>query len=437
MKRHLYQELVAWKNSSDRKPLMLYGARQVGKTYLLKEFGKQEYENMVYVNCYKNEAVATLFAETKNVKMLLMGLSAISGQPINPETTFLFLDEVQEVPDVVGALKYFYEDAPEISIAVAGSLLGVLNLKSTSFPTGKVCIKHLYPMTFIEFLQAMGKDAMVQLLNDNGSQPVVNSLLVQFTEFLRQYYFVGGMPEVVLNHVNGKSPAEIRNLQLDILSAYEADIAKHAGADALRARMVFQSIPMQLARENRRFVFSALRKGARAADFEKAIQWLVDAGLVYKVNCLSKVVSPIKFYMEPNVFKLYMLDVGLLGAMVMADPAQILVGDLAFKEYKGAFTENYVLTQMITVPETVIGYFSKQNSSLEIDFVVQLGAKILPVEVKAELNVKAKSLRQFVTVEMAGSGIKGYRLSMQGFESQSWVENIPLCAVIPWLNNLK
>lgn len=434
MKRTIYASLLKWKESPIRKPLILYGARQVGKTYILKEFGKNEFDNMVYINCYLNQAVKTLFSEDPDIKRILLGLSAISGMEIKPGKTFIFLDEVQDVPEVVSSLKYFCEDAPEIYIAVAGSLLGVLNMKEYSFPTGKVDLLHLYPMTFVEFLDALGETQKVNLLNSEGSDSVINSLLPNFTELLRQYYFVGGMPEAVVEFIRSNNPESVRQIQRSILSAYEADIAKHAGSDTQRARMVYQSIPSQLARENKKFIYGAIRKGARAGDFEKAIQWLVDAGLVYKVCRLSKVEMPLNFYIQNDTFKLFLLDVGLLGTMAQVPPSLILIGNDVFTEYKGAFTENYVLTQIVAVPQTVTGYYSKDNSTMELDFVVQAGKELLPIEVKAEDNVKSKSLRQFITVDYAGSNLHGYRFSMKGFENQDWMSNIPLFATYNFIS---
>lgn len=436
MRRSIYTRLLKWKESPTRKPLMLYGARQVGKTYILKEFGEREFENMVYVNCYLNAAVKTLFSEDKDVDRLLLGLSALSGQPIRPGKTLVFLDEVQEVPQVVASLKYFCEDAPDIFIAAAGSLLGVMNMAGSPFPTGKVDILHLYPMTYLEFLEAIGEERKAALLWDPQSRDVVDSLLPDYIELLRQYYFVGGMPEAVSEFVRSRDPGEVRRIQMAIIDAYEADIAKHAGADTPKARMVFGSIPSQLARENKKFVFRALRKGARAADYENAIQWLVDAGLIYKVCRVSKVAMPLSFYRDKDAFKLFVLDVGLLGAMAQVPAALMLVGDNVFSEFKGAFTENYVLTQLVSVPDVATGYYSKSNSTLEIDFVVQAGAMLVPVEVKAEENVRSKSLRQLVTVDLAGSGIKGCRFSMKGYADQGWMENVPLVAVIPYVSSL-
>lgn len=436
MKRSIYTQLLVWKESARRKPLMLYGARQVGKTYILKEFGRNEFENVIYINCYKNPAVETLFAADKDVRRILLGLSALSGEQINPGRSLVFLDEVQEVPDVVASLKYFCEDAPEIAVATAGSLLGVLNMEGKSFPTGKVDIIHMFPMTFNEFAEALGESGMIDLLHDGAQRELVNSLLPKYVELLRQYYFVGGMPEAVEEFVRTRTPEHVRKIQLEILSAYDADIAKHAGKETQKARLVFQSIPPQLAKENKKFVFGALKKGARAAEYENAIQWLIDAGLVYKVSRMSKVDLPVKFFLEYDAFKLFLLDVGLLGAMAQIPPSIMLIGDSVFSDYKGAFTENYVLTQMVAVPSVVVGYYSKDNSRMEIDFIVQAGDRLLPVEVKAEENVKSKSLRQFITVEKAGMGLRGLRFSMKGFVTQEWMDNIPLFAVNSFISDL-
>lgn len=433
MKRTLYSSLLEWKASDRRKPLMLYGARQVGKTYLLKEFGRNEFDNLVYINCYLNQAVRTLFSQDKDVSRILLGLSALSGEEIKPGRTLIFLDEVQDIPEVVASLKYFCEDAPDIFIAVAGSLLGVLNMEGYPFPTGKVDILHLYPMTFIEFLYAIGEEQKAALLIGKNHWEVAGSLMAEYIELLRQYYFVGGMPEAVVEFLNSRNPEAVRRVQENIISAYEADIAKHAGNDTQRARLVFQSVPSQLARENKKFIFGALKKGARAGDFEKAIQWLVDAGLVYKVCRVSKVALPLQFYADKDAFKLFVLDVGLLGAMAQVPAALMLIGNNVFSEFKGAFTENYVLTQMIVNHGVVIDYYAKENSTMELDFVVQAGPRLLPVEVKAEENVKSKSLRQFVTVDNAGSDMHGYRFSMKGFATQDWLTNIPLFAVGPFI----
>lgn len=429
MKRNIYRDLLNWKNNPDRKPLLLYGARQVGKTYVLKEFGRKEYGNLVYINCDKNPPVANLFKSDFNISRILEGLKLITNEEIEPESTLLFFDEIQEIPEIVSSLKYFCENAPAYNVVGAGSLLGVYDLKGASFPVGKVDILHLYPMNFIEFLEGIGEEKKAEILRNKKNEELLNSLLPVYVELLRKYYYVGGMPEAVKKYADSGNNAEVRKIQKNILEGYYADIAKHSGNEAPRCRMVMDSIPSQLSRENKKFVYGAIKKGGRAKEFERAIQWLVDAGIVYKVNRFSKVSLPLKFYVDIDSFKLYLLDIGLLGAMVDTPAAEILLGDKVFSEYKGAFSENYVLSQLVAIHDIVIGYFSKDNSTLEIDIIVQKGNRIYPIEVKAEENVKSKSLRQFVTIDNKEEGQRGYRLSMKPIIHQEWMSNYPLPAV--------
>lgn len=433
MKRCVYKRLICWKMSPDRKPLVMYGARQVGKTYILREFGSREFDNMVYVNCYKNEIVAKLFSGDVDVKRLVIGLSAFSHQQITPGKTLVFLDEIQEIPPVLSSLKYFCENMPDLHVVVAGSLLGVMNMAGESFPVGKVDIMHMYPMTFEEFLLANGEDPMVQLLHGED-HVLVDSLAPKFIDYLRQYYFVGGMPEAVRCFVERHDVMGVRRIQHNILDAYEADISKHTAGETQRVRMVWQSVPGQLARENKKFVYGAVRKGARAKDFEVAIQWLVDAGLVYRVERVRDMKVPLKFYADMDAFKLYILDVGLLGALSQTPVEQILIGDNVFCEYKGAFTENFVLQQLCAIPYLPVYYYSKDNSTQEVDFIVQAGNRVLPVEVKAEENVKAKSLATFVNHDFASCHLKGVRFSMLGYQDQGWMENVPLYGVEAYID---
>ncbi len=429
MKRQIYNDLKKWKLSAQRKPLIIYGARQVGKTYIVREFGEHEFESFVYINCYKNTVVEEIFRGDVDVRRITLGLSAVAGKQIEPGRTLLFLDEIQEIPPVLSSLKYFCEDMPELHVVVAGSLLGVMSMKGESFPVGKVNIMHLFPMTYTEFLMANGKEDMAALL-DRGEKELINALLPKYTDLLRQYYYVGGMPEAVLSFAERHDLAEVRQIQNDILTAYESDISKHTGSETQRIRMVWNNIPSQLARENKKFIYGAVRKGARAKDFEVAIQWLVDAGLVYKVERVRDVRMPLKFYADIDCFKLYLLDVGLLGALAGTAAAQVIVGDNIFSEYKGAFTENYVLQQLKTIPDLPIYYFSKDNSTMEIDFVAQTKSAIVPIEVKAKVNVKAKSLYNFINVDYADQHLKGLRFSMLGFQDQGWMANAPLCAIL-------
>lgn len=425
MERSIYSSLKKWKESSTRKPLILQGARQVGKTYILKEFGAREYSEVVYINCDDNNDMQNMFVDY-DVDRIIRSMSAISGISIKPSTTLLILDEIQEVERGLASLKYFCEKAPEYHVAVAGSLLGITLHEGTSFPVGKVDMLYMYPMDFEEFLLAMGKEQLVELLRNN-SWAALTPLRGMLTELLRQYYFVGGMPEAVKTYVERGDIWEVRSIHSKIIDAYRNDMSKHVPKQQVqRINMVWNSIPSQLARDNKKFIYGALRKGARANDFEIAIQWLVDSGLVHKVHRISKPVVPLKFYEDMASFKLFLLDCGLLGALSETPPEQILIGDNVFEEYKGAFTENYVLQQLKSLPRTFVYYYSNDNSTLEIDFVVQHEAHVIPIEVKAEENLRAKSLRQFVT---DNSGLHGVRFSMSDYREQDWLTNVPLWAV--------
>lgn len=425
MERSIYSSLKKWKESPTRKPLILQGARQVGKTYILKEFGAREYSEVVYINCDDNNDMQNMFVDY-DVDRIIRSMSAISGVSIKPSTTLLILDEIQEVERGLASLKYFCEKAPEYHVAVAGSLLGITLHEGTSFPVGKVDMLYMYPMDFEEFLLAMGKEQLVELLRNN-SWTALTPLRGMLTELLRQYYFVGGMPEAVKTYVERGDIWEVRSIHSKIIDAYRNDMSKHVPKQQVqRINMVWNSIPSQLARDNKKFIYGALRKGARANDFEIAIQWLVDSGLVHKVHRISKPVVPLKFYEDMASFKLFLLDCGLLGALSETPPEQILIGDNVFEEYKGAFTENYVLQQLKSLPRTFVYYYSNDNSTLEIDFVVQHEAHVIPIEVKAEENLRAKSLRQFVT---DNSGLHGVRFSMSDYREQDWLTNVPLWAV--------
>lgn len=425
MERSIYSSLKKWKESPTRKPLILQGARQVGKTYILKEFGAREYSEVVYINCDDNNDMQNMFVDY-DVDRIIRSLSAISGVSIKPSTTLLILDEIQEVERGLASLKYFCEKAPEYHVAVAGSLLGITLHEGTSFPVGKVDMLYMYPMDFEEFLLAMGKEQLVELLRNN-SWAALTPLRGMLTELLRQYYFVGGMPEAVKTYVERGDIWEVRSIHSKIIDAYRNDMSKHVPKQQVqRINMVWNSIPSQLARDNKKFIYGALRKGARANDFEIAIQWLVDSGLVHKVHRISKPVVPLKFYEDMASFKLFLLDCGLLGALSETPPEQMLIGDNVFEEYKGAFTENYVLQQLKSLPRTFVYYYSNDNSTLEIDFVVQHEAHVIPIEVKAEENLRAKSLRQFVT---DNSGLHGVRFSMSDYREQDWLTNVPLWAV--------
>lgn len=426
MERSIISQLKTWKESPLRKPLILAGARQVGKTYILKEFGKREYERVAYINCDNNPEVVNLFSEDYDMKRVLLVIGALTGQPILPGKTLIILDEIQELPKGLSSLKYFCEDAPEYHVAVAGSLLGVAMHRGESAPVGKVDIIRLYPMTFEEFLLAKGEDKLLEILK--AQDWTTTSLLHdKLTKLLREYYFVGGMPEAVSTFLQTNDANQVRRVQDNILFVYRSDMSKHVSADeATRISMVWQSIPSQLTKENKKFVYGAVRKGARAKDFETAIQWLTDAGLIYKVPRVREVGMPLKFYEDLNAFKIFMLDVGLLGAISEMDPAQMLMSNNAMTESKGAFTENYVLCQLKTMEGMAIYYYSRDDSRLEVDFIAQYHGRIIPIEVKAEENLKAKSLKAFMEKH---TSLHAVRISMAPYKDQNWLKNYPLYAV--------
>lgn len=437
MKRFFYDQLKKWKTSKDRKPLILEGARQVGKTWLLKQFGQNEYKNYVYINCDNNSQLESIFIDY-DINRIIRNLSAISNIKIEPEETLIIFDEVQEFPKALTALKYFCENAPEFHIAAAGSLLGLFDHKGTGFPVGKVTSLYLYPMSFMEFLLALGKNILVeQIQNHNWEE--LNALNSELTELLRQYYFVGGMPEVVLSYVNEQDIQKVRSLQNQILSDYLNDISKHTPKTEIpKISMVWNSIPSQLAKENKKFIYGAIKKGARAKDFENAIQWLINAGLVNKITRVKKLEMPLKFYEDFDCFKLFINDLGLLGAMTQAPAAEILVGNNAFSSYKGSFTEQFVAQQFYcanldNTNSNSLYYYTNENSTLEIDFTFQID-KVYPVEVKAEQNLKSKSLS---TVLKNDSKLFGIRFSMVDYKEQSQMVNIPLPLAEEYLRNLR
>lgn len=425
MRRKIYSRLLEWKNSKDRRPLMLLGARQVGKTWIMRHFGEQEYSKVVYVNCDDEPRMKQIFDLDYDIERILTTLQAITGQKATPGDTLIVLDEIQEVPRGLHSLKYFCEKAPEYHVMVAGSLLSVTLGSGESFPVGKVDMLYMYPMDYEEFLEATGHGEWIGLLHSHDL-PLVDALLPKLVELLRQYYYVGGMPGVVGRYVENRDLKQVRTLQHEILDAYGRDISKHtSAAESVRIRQVLASLPMQLAKESKKFVYGAVRKGSRAKDFELAIQWLQDAGIIYKVNRIREPRVPIKFYEDFDAFKLFLLDCGLLACMADAPADQMLIGDNVFVEFKGAFTEQYVLQQLLAVGLTPY-YWSNAKTPAEIDFIVQQGSRVVPIEVKAEENVRARSLSQFIK---DNPGLKGLRLSMKGYANQEWMENVPLVAI--------
>jgi len=426
MKRKLYNELVKWKNSQVRKPLIIKGARQVGKTWLMREFGKNEYDSCIYINCDEEPLVKSLFEQDFNIDRILLQLQSISH--IKPEAgrTLIILDEIQEISRGLASLKYFCENAPEYHIMVAGSLLGIALHQGTSFPVGKVDMLTLYPLDFEEFLWAAGERGLVEFIRNRDIQSI-GVFAPKYEDLLRQYYFVGGMPEAVNTYFATKDLTEVRTVQANIIAAYRNDVSKHAPKeDIMRINMVLDSIPSQLAKENKKFVYSAMKKGARAREFELAIQWLIDCGIIYKVYRTSAARVPLKFYEDFSAFKLFLLDCGLFGCMSEAPASQILIGNNIFSEYKGAFTEQYVLQQLKAQKGINIYYWSSPTADAEIDFVVQHEAVILPIEVKAENNLRSRSLRSFIN---NNPELRGIRLSMSAYKEQEWMTNIPLYAM--------
>lgn len=425
MQRDLYAELLKWKESPYRKPMVLHGARQVGKTWLINSFGENEYDNCVVLNCDKDDRIAGIFELGFRTDRIVSDMEIISGQRITPGKTLIFIDEVGDAPKALAALKYFCEDAPQYHIVVAGSLLGLAIHKGVSYPVGKVDEFTLYPLSFPEFVRAkMGESAWERLTQDEiGS---LTSLRSVFTEMLREYYFTGGMPEVVQGYIDRRSYEDLRNIQKQILADYALDISKHADTRILgRIHQVWNSIPQQLAKCNSKFIYGDIQKGARAKDFELAIQWLIDAGIVYKIPRVRKAGIPLKYYEDFSAFKLFTVDHGLMGAQVDAPISEILLKQNVFEEYRGTFTEQYVLEQLLCSFRGDVFFYNDETSKLELDFLIQNGNVLVPIEVKAEENLQAKSLKQFYKENPDSRPV---RTSMSDYRKQDWLTNIPLYA---------
>lgn len=426
MNRKAIEELYKWKASVDRKPLILQGARQVGKTWLIKEFAKEAYQKYAYVNFEDNDMLRQLFQNDFDIQRIINSIQWATGVTIDANT-LIILDEIQEAPRGITALKYFQEKAPEYHVVAAGSLLGIAMHQNDSFPVGKVDFMYLYPLSFFEFLEAIGEKRMVDLLLSKDWQ-MITMFRTKFEERLRQYYYVGGMPAVVCAFAADGDIERVRTLQNGILESYERDFSKHAPAiEVPRIRMVWQSIPAQLSKENRKFVYGVVKEGARAKDFELAIEWLKDAGLIYKVNRSKKGQLPLAAYEDFSAFKIFMSDIGLMGAMSKLPAQSLLSGNALFSDFKGALTEQYVMQQLKTNAELSIYYWSADSSRGEIDFLLQRDSDIIPVEVKAEENLQAKSLRSFVD---KNPGLHGVRLSMSPYREQDWMTNYPLYSVL-------
>ena len=426
MYRIAIEKLLKWKQSKRRKPLIIEGARQVGKTWLMKEFGRQAYTDTVYINFDSNSRMAELFASDLDTERLIMGLELYVGRKIDPDKSLLIFDEVQEVPRALASLKYFYENAPQYHIVCAGSLLGIALHQGTSFPVGKVDFLKLYPLSFKEFLMATDKERFAELLDKRDFQ-MITGFKQTYIDALKHYYFVGGMPEAVQSFAENKDFNEVREIQKRILEAYEQDLSKHAPNEIVpRLRMLWNSIPSQLAKENKKFIYGLVREGARAKDYETALMWLSDCGLVHKVSRVNAAGIPLKAYEDLKAFKLFVVDVGLLGCMAGLHQRTLLDGNDLFVEFKGALTEQYVCQQLKAIENLDIYYYTNDRGSCEVDFVVDTGGRIVPVEVKAEVNLKAKSLKAY---QEKFSPEVSVRTSMADYKKEERLVNLPLYAI--------
>ena len=426
MYRKAIEKLIKWKQSRNRKPLIIEGARQVGKTWLMKEFGRLAYADTIYINFDSNSRMSDLFASDLDTERLIMGIELYAGRKIDPDNSLLIFDEVQEVPRALTSLKYFYENAPQYHIVCAGSMLGIALHEGTSFPVGKVDFLKLYPLSFMEFLMAIGKGQFLELIEKQDFQ-MITSFKQIYIDALKQYYFVGGMPEAVQSFSENRDFAEVREIQRRILMAYEQDFSKHAPNETVpRLRMVWNSIPSQLSKENKKFIYGLVREGSRAKDYETAIMWLSDCGLIHKISRVNMIGASLRAYEDLKAFKLYLLDVGLLGCMAGLDQETLLDGSGLFVEFKGALTEQYVCQQLKAIDDLSIYYYTNDRGSCEIDFIVENGNKIIPVEVKAEVNLKAKSLRTYKDRFAPEISV---RSSMADYKKEDWLINLPLYAI--------
>ena len=426
MQRYALKHLISWKNKKNHKPLVIQGARQVGKTWLIQEFGKKYYEQVAYINFDVDLKSREIFDVDYDTERLIMDIGLATKTKINAENTLIIFDEIQECPRALTSLKYFRENAPQYDIIVAGSLLGVACHEGTGFPVGKVSFMNLFPLSFEEFLLAMGEERFVELLNKKDFK-TIKLFNNKYEKLLKQYCYVGGMPEIVQDFVENKDFESVRNLQKEILSAYEEDFTKHIPANTVaKIRLLWKSIPAQLSKENKKFIYGAAKEGARARDFEAALSWLINSGLVYRVNKITKPDLPITAYEDFNSFKLFVLDVGLLGAMTDLQADTIIDGNRIFEEFKGAITEQYVLQQFKTIKDLPVFYWSNETSRAEIDFVIQIKSDVVPVEVKAERNLQAKSLKVYMEKFKPNYAI---RTSMADYKKTDNLIDLPLYTI--------
>lgn len=426
MQRYALKHLIDWKNKKNHKPLVIQGARQVGKTWLMQEFGEKYYEQVAYINFDVDVKSREIFDIDYDTERLIMDIGLATKTKINAENTLIIFDEIQECPRALTSLKYFRENAPQYDIIVAGSLLGVACHEGTGFPVGKVSFMNLFPLSFEEFLLAMGEERFVELLNKKDFK-TIKLFNNKYEKLLKQYCYVGGMPEIVQDFVENKDFESVRNLQKEILSAYEEDFTKHIPTNTVaKIRLLWKSIPAQLSKENKKFIYGAAKEGARARDFEAALSWLINSGLVYRVNKITKPDLPITAYEDFNSFKLFVLDVGLLGAMTDLQADTIIDGNRIFEEFKGAIAEQYVLQQFKTIKDLPVFYWSNETSRAEIDFVIQIKSDVVPVEVKAERNLQAKSLKVYMEKFKPNYAI---RTSMADYKKTDNLIDLPLYVI--------
>lgn len=432
MERFIMDELVKWKTKKKRKPLIIHGARQTGKTWIMQEFGKRYFDTCIYINFENNERMKNTFEQDYDIKRILTALKIEANQSFQAENTLLIFDEIQEVPKAMTALKYFYENAPEYNIVAAGSLLGMSLHAGTSFPVGKVEFLHLYPLNFREFLTALNEDALADLLIQNDFA-LLNTFRTKYIELLKKYYYIGGMPEAIMTFIETDDMREVRKVQNELLLYYESDFSKHAPVEQYpRIQMVWNSIPAQLAKENRKFIYGIIREGARAKDYEIAIQWLMDYGLVHKSYRINKPGLPLISYMDQSSFKMFMLDIGLLAAKGELSAKTLLEGNRIFEEFKGALTEQFVAQEFVSNQHKLY-YYASNNSSGEIDFMIQKEEHVIPIEVKAEENLRAQSLKAYCKKYEPEIVI---RASMSAYRKEDWMCNVPLFDVAYYINSI-
>ncbi|MCK9223919.1 MAG: ATP-binding protein [Candidatus Muirbacterium halophilum] len=426
MYRSALEFLKKWKDNKNRKPLIIRGARQVGKTWLMKFFGKTYYKNVVYVNFDNNKQMKELFYKDFRIERIITGIELYSKNKVNSDNTLLIFDEIQEVPEALASLKYFNENSPEYNIICAGSLLGVALHSGTSFPVGKVEFFDLFPLSFFEFMKALGKDRFLELINKSDFE-MANTFREEYIELLRYYYYIGGMPEAVKDYKEYGDFERVREIQERILLSYEQDFSKHAPSEVVpRIRMILNSIPSQLSKENKKFIYGQIREGTRAKDYETALLWLADCGIIHKIHRITTPLIPLKAFEDIKAFKIYILDVGLLSCMVKLDQSVLIEGNELFRRFKGALTEQYVMQQLKTIKGINTYYWTNNRGSAEIDFLIDNGKNIIPLEVKAEVNLKAKSLKVYYEKFKPGISI---RTAMTKYKKEDWLINLPLWAI--------